>query len=62
MDEQKETRRRHLEPRNNRSQHITVGMGSTSSKVVMMMRHWGSGCEKVKSEFDGDCLVLAVPS
>jgi hypothetical protein len=55
MDVGKHIYRRPLKSWDNGRQHIVVGMGSASGKVIAVAEHWSSGCEKVKSEFDGDC-------
>jgi hypothetical protein len=61
MDEHGQTLGRSLKGRNHWSQHIIVGV-LNGRKVVLAAGHWGSSCEKDKSEFDGDQSASMVPS
>jgi hypothetical protein len=53
--------RRSLESGHDGHEHIIVAV-LDGREVVLAVRHWSSGCEKVKSKFDENHSILAVPS
>jgi hypothetical protein len=61
MDKHRQSMRRTLKGRDYRCQYVLVGV-LNGGEVVLAAGHWCSGCEKVKSEFDGNQSVSAVPS
>jgi hypothetical protein len=61
MDEYGWTLGKTLKGRGHGCQHVVFDVFN-GREVVLAAGHWCSGCEKVKSEFDGDQSASTVPS